>query len=85
MASDFAGDCEGADRMGLGEEIEAVRRALVELDPLLLQAVVMRYFCEMKSHEIANVLEWNSSTVRCRLREARLILARKLMKRGIEP
>jgi RNA polymerase sigma factor (sigma-70 family) len=85
MARDLAGDCDGADRVGLGEEIEAVRRTLVELDPLLLQAVVMRYFCEMKSHEIAEVLEWNASTVRCRLREARLILAAKLLQRGIEP
>ncbi|MBP7051290.1 MAG: RNA polymerase sigma factor [Phycisphaerae bacterium] len=85
MASDLAGDCNGADRVGLGEEIEAVRRTLAELDPMLLQAVVMRYFCEMKSHEIADVLEWNASTVRCRLREARLILARKLVERGIEP
>ncbi len=85
MARDLARDCDGADRAGLGEEIEAVRRTLVELDPLLLQAVVLRYFCEMKSHEIADLLEWNASTVRCRLREARLILAGKLVQRGIEP
>jgi RNA polymerase sigma-70 factor (ECF subfamily) len=75
----------GVDRAGLSEELEAVRRTLAELDPSLLLAVVLRYFCDMNSAEIAETLDWNASTVRSRLREARLILAGKLLQRGIEP
>ena len=71
--------------MGLSEELDVVRRTLAELDPSLLLAVVLRYFCDMDSGEIAETLEWNASTVRSRLREARLILAGKLLQRGIEP
>lgn len=76
---------DGQDRVGLSEELDVVRRTLVELDPSLLLAVVLRYFCDMASGEIAETLEWNASTVRSRLREARLILAGKLLQRGIEP
>lgn len=75
----------GADRAGLCEELEMVCRTLAELDPSLLLAVVLRYFCDMNSNEIAETLEWNASTVRSRLKEARLILAGKLLQRGIEP
>jgi RNA polymerase sigma factor (sigma-70 family) len=75
----------GADRVGLREELNLVRQTLAELDPSLLLAVVLRYFCDMNSAEIAETLEWNASTVRGRLREARLILAGKLLQRGIEP
>lgn len=85
MAREFARDCEGVRNVGLREELEIVRQTLAELDPLLLQAVVLRYFCDLTSQEIARIMEWNPSTTRCRLREARLILAGKLMQRGIEP
>ena len=70
---------------GLSEELEAVRRALVALDPSLLLIVVLRYFCDFDSTAIAEVVEMNASTVRARLREARLILAGSLAQRGIEP
>jgi RNA polymerase sigma-70 factor (ECF subfamily) len=85
MAEGLAGDDRGVDRVGLSEELELVRRTLAELDPSLLLAVVLRYFCDMKSQEIAETLEWNASTVRGRLREARMILAGKLLQKGIEP
>lgn len=81
----LAADRGGADRLGLSEELEIVRRTLLELDPALLPAMVLRYFCDLKSNEIAEILEWNASTVRGRLREARMILAGKLLQRGIEP
>ncbi|MEN6427193.1 MAG: RNA polymerase sigma factor [Phycisphaerales bacterium] len=84
MTQEFAGECV-AGRAGLSEELETVRQTLAELDPSLLQAVVLRYFCDLTSQEIAGIMEWNPSTTRCRLREARLILARKLVQRGIEP
>ncbi len=78
-------DFSGADRVGLSEELELVRRTLADLDSSLLLAVVLRYFCEMSSNEIAVTMGWNASTVRSRLRDARLILAGKLLQRGIEP
>lgn len=84
MADGLTGG-DGQDRVGLSEELDVVRRTLAELDPSLLLAVVLRYFCDMDSGEIAETLEWNASTVRSRLREARLILAGKLLQRGIEP
>ena len=72
-------------RAGLSEELEAIRRALAELDPSLLLIVVLRYFCDFDSTAIAEMVEMNASTVRARLREARLILANRLAQRGIEP
>ena len=72
-------------RAGLSEELEAVRRALIELDPSLLLMVVLRYFCDFDSKAIAEMVEMNASTVRARLHEARMILAGRLTQRGIEP
>jgi len=67
------------------EELEIVRQTMAELDPLLLELVVLRYFCDLDSNAIGRTLDLNPSTVRCRLREARMILAQKLVQRGVEP
>jgi len=67
------------------EELEIVRETLQELDGSLLALLVLRYFCDLNSTEIGKVLDLNQSTVRSRLREARMILAGQLMQRGIEP
>jgi len=72
-------------RAGLSEELESVRRALIELEPPLLLIVVLRYFCNFDSKAIGGIVEMNASTVRARLREARMILAGRLAQRGIEP
>jgi len=69
----------------LAEELEIVRESLQNLDEKLLGPVVLRYFCDLDSKEIGQILEVNSSTVRGRLREARMILAKRLLERGIEP
>lgn len=74
-----------AERVGLTEELELVRRTLLELDASLLPVMVLRYFCDLTSGEIAEIMQWNASTVRGRLREARMILAGKLLRRGVEP
>jgi DNA-directed RNA polymerase specialized sigma24 family protein len=47
--------------------------------------MMLRYFCGLNSTEIGQVLGLSASAVRSRLREGRMILARKLMERGIEP
>ena len=67
------------------EELEIVRQSLKKLDDDLLGPVVLRYFCDMSSNEISEVLQQNSSTIRGRLRDARMILAKTLLERGIEP
>lgn len=67
------------------EELEIVRETLQKLDGLLLVPLVLRYFCDLNSTEIGRILDLNQSTVRSRLLEARLVLARQLMRRGIQP
>jgi len=67
------------------DELEIVRETLQELDDSLLTALVLRYFCDLNSAEIGRVLGLSASTVRSRLREGRMILARRLTERGVEP
>ncbi len=67
------------------EELEAVRNTLQELDGSLLTVIVLRYFEGMNSKGIAEALSLKASTVRSRLRQARMILAKGLIERGIEP
>jgi len=67
------------------EELEIMRESLRKLDGSLLVPVVLRYFCDLDSKEIGQILEVNPSTIRGRLREARMILAKTLLERGFEP
>jgi RNA polymerase sigma factor (sigma-70 family) len=67
------------------EEVEIVRQTLSELDESLLTTMVLRYFGGLNSTEIGQILGLSASAVRSRLREARMILAGKLMERGVEP
>jgi RNA polymerase sigma factor (sigma-70 family) len=69
----------------LAEELEIVRQSLQKLDESLLGPVILRYFCEFNSKEVAEILGLKSSTVRSRLREARMKLAKQLLERGVEP
>ena len=66
------------------EEFEIVRETLRGLDSSLLGPVVLRYFCEINSKEVGEILNLNPSTVRSRLREGRMLLAKRLLERGIE-
>ena len=66
------------------EEIEIVRETLQELDNTLLMPLVLRYFCDLNSKEVGELLELKPSTVRSRLQEGRMILAKRLIERGIE-
>ncbi|KPL21508.1 MAG: hypothetical protein AMJ75_09860 [Phycisphaerae bacterium SM1_79] len=67
------------------EELDIVRESLRELDDSLLAPMVLRYFCDLDSQAVGEALGLNASTVRSRLREARMILARRLLERGVEP
>jgi RNA polymerase sigma-70 factor (ECF subfamily) len=66
------------------EEIEIMRETLQELDESLLAPMVLRYFCDLNSREVGKILALGPSTVRSRLREARMVLAKRLVERGIE-
>lgn len=78
-----AGDT--AEQAAVAEEFEIVRRTMAELDPSVLELLVLRYFCDLDATQIGETQGLNASTVRSRLRQARMILARKLMQRGVEP
>jgi RNA polymerase sigma-70 factor (ECF subfamily) len=67
------------------EELDIVRQALQQMDDTFLTVLVMRYFCDMDSQQISQVLSLNPSTVRSRLRTARVILAKSLIEKGIKP
>ena len=66
------------------EELEIVRECLRDLDESLLAPMVLQYFCDLNSSEVGRILGLNPSTVRSRLREGRMILAKRLSERGIE-
>ena len=73
-----------ASRAAMTEEIENIRLGLRELDGTVLAPLVLTYFCGLDSAETGRVLDLKASTVRSRLREARLKLAGQLAKKGIE-
>ena len=75
----------GAEQKAIAtEELEIVREGLRELEGVYLGPIVLTYFCDLSSQEVGRVLGMNPSTVRSRLREGRMILAKRLMERGIE-
>lgn len=79
-------DSKSADENAIvAEELEIVRKSLQKLDDSLLAPTVMRYFCNLNSKEVGEILALSPSTVRSRLREARMILAKGLLERGVEP
>ena len=67
------------------EELELVRLGLSSLNDAHLAPLLLRYFCDLDATEIGQMLELKPSTVRSRLREARLKLADGLLKKGIRP
>jgi len=74
-----------AEKVIRAEELEIVRENLRKLDESLLGPLVLRYFCQFNSTEIAETLDLPASTVRSRLRDARMILAGRLQREGLEP
>lgn len=67
------------------EHVELLNETLGELREELLVPLVLRYFCDMTSSEVGHTLNLKPSAVRSRLQEARLSLARTLIKRGFIP
>ena len=66
------------------EEIEAMRHCLSEMNESIRAPLVMKYFCELNSNEIGEILELKPGTVRKRLCKGRIILAETLLRKGIK-
>jgi DNA-directed RNA polymerase specialized sigma24 family protein len=45
--------------------------------------MVLRYFCDLNSKQVGEILALSPSSVRSRLRQARIILAKGLLERGV--
>jgi RNA polymerase sigma factor (sigma-70 family) len=75
LADDSPAACPDDDRNLLRLE---VMRALAELSPSDRELVVLRYFCEMNSREIGEILRTPESTIRRRLSLCREALAERL-------
>ena len=79
------GSTKAADEKAIvTEELEMVRESLKDLNDSLLAPMVLQYFCDLNSTEVGRILGLNPSTVRSRLREGRMILAKRLIERGVE-
>lgn len=65
------------------EEVEIMMQCLRQMDEMLQVPLAMRYFCELNSSEIGEILELEPGTVRKRLYKGRIILADALMKKGV--
>jgi len=76
----------GPDKLAISsEEIETMRQCLSEMSDSLRAPLVMKYFCELNSNEIGEILELKPGTVRKRLCKGRIILAETLLQKGIKP
>ena len=67
------------------EETEAVRQGLGQMSKLLRVPLVLKYYCGLNATEIAQILELKPGTVRKRLCDGRIVLAKALLQRGIGP
>lgn len=67
------------------EEIETMRHCLSEMNESLRVPLAMKYFCDLNSNEIGEILELKPGTVRKRLCKGRIILAETLLRKGIKP
>lgn len=76
----------GPDKQAIhAEETEAMKQCLSEMDKSIQVQMIMKYFCELNSNEIGEILELKPGTVRKRLCKGRMILAEALLRKGIKP
>jgi RNA polymerase sigma-70 factor, ECF subfamily len=66
------------------EHKDVVRRVLEQLPPQIRTILVLRYFAELDSKEIAAILDMPDSTVRSHLRSGRQQLALELTRAGYQ-
>ena len=76
----------GPDKQAIrAEEIEVMVECLRDMDKSLQVPLAMRYFCDLNSTEIGEILDMEPGTVRKRLYKGRIVLAEALLKKGIRP
>ena len=76
----------GPDKQAIRtEEVETMMQCLRQMDESLQVPLAMRYFCDLNSTEIGEILELGPGTVRKRLHKGRIILADALLLKGIKP
>ena len=73
----------GASRVMDREQLTLIHEALNQLEQSLLIPLVLRYFCDMNSREIGQLLNISAEAVRGRLYQGRLRLAKTLTKGGL--
>jgi RNA polymerase sigma-70 factor (ECF subfamily) len=75
----------GPERQAIrAEEMEAMIECLSEMNELLRIPLVMKYYCGFNSNEIGDILKLEAGTVRKRLYDGRIVLAKALMRKGIK-
>ncbi len=79
-------NASGPDKQAIrAEEVETMMQCLREMDESLQVPMAMKYFCELNSTEIGEIMELESGTVRKRLHKGRTVLADALLRKGIKP
>jgi len=77
-------NASGPDKQAIAaEEVETMMQCLREMDESLQVPLAMRYFCELNSTEIGEILNLEPGTVRKRLHKGRIVLADTLLRKGI--
>jgi RNA polymerase sigma-70 factor (ECF subfamily) len=66
------------------EEVEAMMQCLCEMNESIQMPLVMKYFCELNSSEIGEILRLEPGAVRKRLHTGRIVLAESLLRKGIK-
>jgi RNA polymerase sigma-70 factor (ECF subfamily) len=66
------------------EEVEAMMQCLCEMNESIQMPLVMKYFCELNSSEIGEILKLEPGAVRKRLYTGRIVLAEALLRKGIK-
>lgn len=79
-------NASGPDKQVIhAEEVETMMQCLRKMDESLQVPMAMKYFCELNSAEIGEILGLEPGAVRKRLFKGRIILADALLKKGIKP
>ena len=64
------------------ENVEVVRRIISELPVKLREVIYLRYYDKMSYQQISNLLDISQEAVNGRLRRAKKLIARKLLRKG---
>lgn len=67
------------------EEVQTMMQCLSEMNETFRVPLAMRYFCNLNSTEIGEILDLEPGTIRKRLHTARIILSDALLEKGIKP